>query len=145
MSGLSPMRVLREYFENTTLSTRVKVGAFDISKVSKFEAAFGGMAYKAHACLGCHQVERTAKLIGGPQSTSLAEAGQRYKGLALPIRIRIRRISCAAQRGVPGVMRRNCNYGMSSGTSQPAGCQGLQVLRTVDGAVRDGELPIAGR
>ena len=47
-------------------------------KVSKFDATFGGMAYKAHACLGCHLVEENGKLIGGPQSASLAAAGQRY-------------------------------------------------------------------
>ena len=56
----------------------MKVGAFDVSKVSKFEVTFGGMAYKAHACLGCHTIEENGKLIGGPQSTALQNAGQRY-------------------------------------------------------------------
>ena len=46
--------------------------------MSKFDATFGAMAYKAHACLGCHVIEENGKLIGGQQSASLATAGQRY-------------------------------------------------------------------
>ena len=69
---------IAEYFEQHNMDPRVKVGAFDASKVSKFDATFGGLAYKAHACLGCHLVEENGKLIGGPQSASLAAAGQRY-------------------------------------------------------------------
>lgn len=69
---------IAEYFEQHNKDPRVKVGAFDLSKVSKFDATFGGMAYKAHACLGCHLVEENGKLIGGPQSASLVAAGQRY-------------------------------------------------------------------
>lgn len=69
---------IAEYFEQHNKDPRVKVGAFDVSKVSKFDVTFGGMAYKAHACLGCHLVEENGKLIGGPQSASLAAAGQRY-------------------------------------------------------------------
>src|SRR6476469_7465444 len=34
------------YFEKHDKDPRVKVGAFDLSKVTKFEATFGGMAYK---------------------------------------------------------------------------------------------------
>jgi mono/diheme cytochrome c family protein len=40
--------------------------------------AFGGVAYKAHACLGCHTIEENGKLLGGPQSAALQNAGQRY-------------------------------------------------------------------
>jgi mono/diheme cytochrome c family protein len=69
---------IAEYFEQHNKDPRVKVGAFDLSKVSKFDATFGGMAYKAHACLGCHLIEENGKLIGGPQSASLVAAGQRY-------------------------------------------------------------------
>ncbi len=67
-----------DYFEQHHKDPRVKVGAFDVTKVSKFEVTFGGMAYKAHACLGCHTIEENGKLIGGPQSTALQNAGQRY-------------------------------------------------------------------
>ena len=67
-----------DYFEQHHKDPRVKVGAFDVSKVSKFEVSFGGMAYKAHACLGCHTIEEHGKLIGGPQSAALQNAGQRY-------------------------------------------------------------------
>ena len=69
---------IADYFEKHNKDPRVKVGAFDVSKVSKFEVTFGGMAYKAHACLGCHTIEENGKLIGGPQSTALQNAGQRY-------------------------------------------------------------------
>ena len=46
--------------------------------MTKFEATFGGKAFKAPACLGCHVIEEDGKLIGGPQSASLVAAGQRY-------------------------------------------------------------------
>src|SRR5574341_1314224 len=69
---------IADYFDQHNKDPRVKVGAFDLSKVTKFEAAFGGMAYKAHACLGCHVIEENGKIIGGPQSASLVAAGQRY-------------------------------------------------------------------
>ena len=69
---------IADYFAEHNKDPRVTVGAFDLSKVTKFEAAFGGMAYKAHACLGCHVIEENGKLIGGPQSASLVAAGQRY-------------------------------------------------------------------
>jgi len=74
----SDAEAIAEYFENNNKDRRVKIGAFDASKVSKFEATFGGMAYKAHACLGCHTIEENGKLIGGPQSAALQNAGQRY-------------------------------------------------------------------
>ena len=69
---------IADYFDKNTKDPRVKVGAFDVSKVSKFDVTFGGMAYKAHACLGCHTVEENGKVIGGPQSAALQNAGQRY-------------------------------------------------------------------
>jgi mono/diheme cytochrome c family protein len=69
---------IAEYFEKNNKDPRVKVGAFDVSKVSKFDVTFGGMAYKAHACLGCHTIEENGKIIGGPQSTALQNAGRRY-------------------------------------------------------------------
>jgi mono/diheme cytochrome c family protein len=69
---------IADYFAKHNKDSRVKVGAFDLSKVTKFEATFGGKAFKAHSCLGCHVIEEDGKLIGGPQSTSLVAAGQRY-------------------------------------------------------------------
>ncbi|MDF0642470.1 MAG: c-type cytochrome [Nitrospira sp.] len=69
---------IAEYFEQNNKDPRVNVGAFDVSKVSKFDVTFGGMAYKAHACLGCHTIEENGTLIGGPQSIALQNAGQRY-------------------------------------------------------------------
>jgi mono/diheme cytochrome c family protein len=69
---------IADYFEKHNKDPRVKVGAFDVAKVSKFEVTFGGMAYKAHACLGCHTIEENGKISGGPQSAALQNAGQRY-------------------------------------------------------------------
>jgi mono/diheme cytochrome c family protein len=74
----SEANAIADYFAEHNKDSRVKVGAFDLSKVTKFEAAFGGMAFKAHACLGCHVIEENGKIIGGPQSASLVAAGQRY-------------------------------------------------------------------
>ncbi len=69
---------IADYFEKHNKDPRVKVGAFDASKVSKYEASFGAVAYKAHACLGCHTIEENGKLIGGQQSAALQNSGQRY-------------------------------------------------------------------
>jgi mono/diheme cytochrome c family protein len=69
---------IADYFEKHNKDPRVTVGAFDLSKVTKFAVTFGGMAYKAHACLGCHTIEENGKTTGGPQSTALQNAGQRY-------------------------------------------------------------------
>lgn len=74
----SEANAIADYFAEHNQDPRVTVGAFDVSKVTKYEATFGGMAYKAHACLGCHTIEENGKLIGGPQSTALQNAGQRY-------------------------------------------------------------------
>jgi mono/diheme cytochrome c family protein len=69
---------IADYFAEHNKDPRVTVGAFDLSKVTKFDVAFGGVAYKAHACLGCHTIEENGKLIGGQQSAALQKSGQRY-------------------------------------------------------------------
>ena len=74
----SDANALADYFAEHNKDPRVRVGAFDVSKVTKFDVAFGAAAYKAHACLGCHTIEENGKLIGGPQSAALQHAGQRY-------------------------------------------------------------------
>jgi mono/diheme cytochrome c family protein len=74
----SEANALADYFVEHNKDPRVTVGAFDVAKVTKFDVTFGRMAYKAHACLGCHTIEENSKLIGGPQSAALQNAGQRY-------------------------------------------------------------------
>lgn len=69
---------LADYFAEHHKDPRVTVGAFDLSKVTKFDVKFGTAAYKAHACLGCHTIEENGTLIGGPQSATLQNAGQQY-------------------------------------------------------------------
>jgi mono/diheme cytochrome c family protein len=69
---------IADYFAAHNKDQRVTVGAFDLSKVTKYEVAFGRAAYKAHACLGCHTIEENGKLVGGPQSAALQNSGLRY-------------------------------------------------------------------
>ncbi len=69
---------IADYFTEHYKDPRVTVGAFDLSKVTRFDVKFGAVAYKAHACLGCHTIEEDGRLIGGPQSAALERAGQRY-------------------------------------------------------------------
>jgi mono/diheme cytochrome c family protein len=69
---------IADYFAQHHKDPRVQVGAFELSRVTKFDVDVGGKAYRAHACLGCHMIEENGKIIGGPQSTSLVAAGQRY-------------------------------------------------------------------
>ncbi len=66
------------YLEKQYIDPRVTVGAFDVSKVTKKESEFGALAYKEHACIGCHTVEENGQLVGAPHSVDLAEAGRRY-------------------------------------------------------------------
>lgn len=75
----SEANAIADYFAEHNKDSRVKVGAFDLSKVTKFEAAFGGVAYQAHAWsrLSRDRRERHSS-SGGPQSASLVAAGQRY-------------------------------------------------------------------
>lgn len=69
---------IADYFAEHNKDARVTSGAFDLSKVTKFDVAFGAAAYKAHACLGCHTIEENGQLIGGQQSAALQKSGQRY-------------------------------------------------------------------
>ncbi|RMH02756.1 MAG: hypothetical protein D6704_13640 [Nitrospirae bacterium] len=70
---------IADYFAKHLIDPRVKVGAFDLSTVTKKEVEFGAQLYKEHACIGCHQIKENGKLVGGPQSTNLSEAGRRYQ------------------------------------------------------------------
>lgn len=66
------------YLAKQYIDPRVQVGAFDVSKVTKKEAEFGAVAFKEHACIGCHTIKENGQLVGGPQSADLAAAGKRY-------------------------------------------------------------------
>jgi mono/diheme cytochrome c family protein len=67
-----------DYFERHLVDPRVKVGALDLGTFNRMEAEFGRQIYMQHACVGCHQVEDGGRIVGGPQSASLVEAGRRY-------------------------------------------------------------------
>ncbi|MCS6897378.1 MAG: c-type cytochrome, partial [Nitrospira sp.] len=74
----SDANAIADYFAEHNKDSRVTVGAFDRSKVTRFDVAIGAKIYKEHACIGCHTIEENGKLVGGPQSTALQRAGQRY-------------------------------------------------------------------
>ena len=69
---------IANYFEKNLKDSRVAVGGFDLMKVTKRDAEVGAVIYKAHACIGCHTIEENGRLVGGPQSTNLADSGNRY-------------------------------------------------------------------
>jgi mono/diheme cytochrome c family protein len=75
----SQAEAIAEYLETEFLDPKVKAGAIDMATFSKQEAAFGEKIFKEHACIGCHQISEGGKLVGGPQSSSLTEAGKRLK------------------------------------------------------------------
>ena len=69
---------LADYFEKNLKDSRVTVGAFELSKVTKKDVRDGAVIYKEHACIGCHTIEENGQLVGGPQSANLADSGNRY-------------------------------------------------------------------
>lgn len=75
----SEAEAIAQYLETDFVDPKVKTGAIDMSTFSKQEATFGEKIFKDHACIGCHQISEGGKLVGGPHSTSLAEAGRRLK------------------------------------------------------------------
>jgi mono/diheme cytochrome c family protein len=69
---------IADYFEQNLKDSRVTVGAFDLTKVTKKDVEVGAFIYKEHACIGCHTIEENGQLVGGPQSANLADSGHRY-------------------------------------------------------------------
>jgi len=75
---LEQANAIADYFEKNLKDSRVTVGAFDLTKVTKKDVEVGAFIYKEHACIGCHTIEENGQLVGGPQSTNLADSGNRY-------------------------------------------------------------------
>lgn len=69
---------MADYFDKNLKDSRVTVGAFDLTKVTKKDVEVGAFIYKEHACIGCHTIEENGLLVGGPQSANLADSGNRY-------------------------------------------------------------------
>ncbi|TFG61508.1 MAG: c-type cytochrome [Nitrospirales bacterium] len=69
---------IADYFEKNLKDSRVTVGAFDLTKVTKKDVGDGAFIFKEHACIGCHTIQENGQLVGGPQSTNLADSGNRY-------------------------------------------------------------------
>ncbi len=67
-----------DYFEKNFIDARIKKSFVDLSTLSEREAAFGAEIYKQYSCLGCHQIKEDGKIIGGPISVNLYDAGNRY-------------------------------------------------------------------
>ena len=72
-------KVVADYMEKNLLDSRVKKSLIDMSTFTKMEAALGAELFKEYSCLACHQIkDDEGKLIGGPISTTLFDAGNRY-------------------------------------------------------------------
>jgi len=69
---------IADYFEKNLKESRVTIGAFDLTKVTKKDVKDGAFIFKEHACIGCHTIQENSQLVGGPQSTNLADSGNRY-------------------------------------------------------------------
>ena len=69
---------IADYFEKNLKDSRITVGAFDVTKVTKKDVSNGAFIYKEHACIGCHTIQENGKIVGGPQSANLADSGNRY-------------------------------------------------------------------
>jgi mono/diheme cytochrome c family protein len=69
---------IADYFEKNLKDSRVTVGAFDVTKVTKKDVKDGAFIFKEHACIGCHTIQENGQLVGGPQSANLVDSGNRY-------------------------------------------------------------------
>jgi mono/diheme cytochrome c family protein len=73
-------KILADYMEKNLLDPRVKKSFVDMSTFTKMEAELGADIFQKYSCLGCHQIkDDEERLIGGPISTTLFDAGNRYK------------------------------------------------------------------
>jgi mono/diheme cytochrome c family protein len=67
-----------DYFSKHNLDSRVKKSFVDLSTLTEREAELGADIFRQFSCLGCHQIKEDGKLIGGPISVNLYDAGNRY-------------------------------------------------------------------
>ena len=73
------IEIKKDYMEKKFLDSRVKKSFVDMSTFTKMEAKLGGKIFQEYSCLGCHQIkDNDGKLIGGPISVTLFDAGNRY-------------------------------------------------------------------
>ena len=71
--------VIADYMEKKFRDPRVKKSFVDMSTFTEMEATLGADIFRQYSCLGCHQIkDDEGKLIGGPISTTLFNAGNRY-------------------------------------------------------------------
>ena len=72
-------RVVVDYMEKKLLDSRIKKSFVDLSTLTEMEVKLGGRIFREYSCLSCHQIkDKDGKLIGGPISVTLFEAGNRY-------------------------------------------------------------------
>jgi len=76
--SLSDANRVADYFEKHFLDFRIKKSFVDLSTFTEMEAQFGADIFRKFSCLGCHQIKEDGKKIGGPISTNLYDAGNRY-------------------------------------------------------------------
>jgi mono/diheme cytochrome c family protein len=68
---------IADYFKKNLNDSRIKKNALDLSHFTEMEATLGEKIFKEHSCIACHQIKEDGKAIGGSQSTSFHDAGQR--------------------------------------------------------------------
>ena len=72
-------KVVVDYMEKKLIDPRIKKSFVDLSALTAMEVKLGGKIFREYFCLSCHQIkDKGGKLIGGPISVTLFEAGNRY-------------------------------------------------------------------
>ncbi len=66
-----------DYIKKNLVDSRVKQDAIDLTHFTELHAAFGRQLFIEHSCTGCHQIMDNGKKMGGPQSTSMFNSGER--------------------------------------------------------------------
>ncbi|MBT5469787.1 MAG: c-type cytochrome, partial [Nitrospina sp.] len=74
----SEANAVADYFSKHFLDPKIKKSFVDLSTLTQREAELGADIFRQFSCLGCHQIKEDEKLIGGPISINLYDAGNRY-------------------------------------------------------------------
>ena len=72
-------KVVADYMEKKFIDSRIKNSFVDLSTLTEMEVILGRKIFEEYSCLSCHQIkDNDGKLIGGPVSVTLFDAGNRY-------------------------------------------------------------------
>jgi mono/diheme cytochrome c family protein len=70
--------IVADYFIKNYQDPRIIKSFVDLATLTEREAELGADIFRNFSCLGCHQIKEDGKKIGGPISTNLYDAGNRY-------------------------------------------------------------------